>query len=170
MTFKPSEILILDTETTGFSATDEIIQLSAIDANGKTICNTYIRPEHTLAWPNAEKVNNISPAFVAECQTMSELRPAFQNMLNRFKCIVGYNLSFDLRMLSQSGLDTSHLYPVDVMKSYVKHYGIYRRGYKTAKLVEAAKHYGYTYNAHDSLEDVKATLFVLKALIAENKL
>lgn len=170
MTFKPSEILILDTETTGFSATDEIIQLSAIDANGNTVCNTYIRPEHTQSWPEAEKVNKISPASVANCQTMSDLRLTLQNMLNRFKCIVGYNLKFDLRMLSQSGLDTSHMYPVDVMQSYVKHYGVYRRGYKTAKLTEAAEHYGYTYNAHDSLEDVKATLFVLKALIGENKL
>ena len=43
---KNSRILVLDTETTGFKADDEVLQVSMVDANGKVLLNQYFRPEH----------------------------------------------------------------------------------------------------------------------------
>ena len=46
-------------------------------------------------------------------------------------------------------------------------YSEYFEGYKWQKLTTAADYYGYEYNAHDSLEDVKATLYVYKKMLEE---
>ena len=40
----------------------------------------------------------------------------------------------------------------------------YMNSQRFLKLETAAKHFGYTYNAHNALEDTKATLYVYKAL------
>lgn len=165
--FKPEEVIVLDTETTGFREDDEIIQLSGIDGYGREVLNVFLRPEKKTSWPQAEAVNHISPEMVRNCRTMSESRPHLQNFLNNYKCIVGYNIPFDIKMLNQSGISTKHMVSVDVMKLYVKHYGVWRNGRYAAKLVEAAEHYDYDFGAHDSLEDVKATLVVLENLMRE---
>ncbi len=165
--WKPEEVIVLDTETTGTSNRDEIIQLSAVDGYGRDVLNIFLKPEYVRSWPGAEAVNHISPAMVQDKRTMAESRTQLQNFLQRYSCIVGYNIGFDLRMLRQSGLNIDHLDVVDVMPMYVNHYGVIKNGRKAAKLVEAAAHYGYNFGAHDSLEDVKATLVVLENLMRE---
>lgn len=169
MGYKPEEVIVLDTETTGVSSSDEIIQLSGVDGYGRDVMNIYIKPERVKAWPNAEAVNHISPSMVKDCMTMRELRAQLQNFLNKYHCIVGYNIGFDIRMLTQNGLSTNHMSVLDIMPIYVKNYGIWKGTRKAAKLVEAAEHYGYDFGAHDSLEDVKATLVVLENLMREGR-
>lgn len=166
--YKPEDVIILDTETTGIGKEDEIIQLSGIDGYGREVINIYLKPERKVSWPEAERVNHISPMMVSNANTISSIRTQLQNFLNSYKCIVGYNIKFDIRMLNQSALNVSHMAVIDVMPMYVKHYGTYKNGKLTAKLVEAAEHYGYNYDAHDSLEDVRATLVVLENLMREN--
>ena len=39
---KGARIIVFDTETTGVTEDDEIIQLSIIDGNGKTLINEYV--------------------------------------------------------------------------------------------------------------------------------
>ena len=165
--WKPGEVIVLDTETTGTSNRDEIIQISAVDGYGREVLNIYLKPQFIRSWPGAEAVNHISPAMVQNKRTMAQSKQQLQNFLNRYSCIVGYNIGFDLRMLKQSGLSIDHLDVVDVMPMYVKYYGVYKNGRKAAKLVEAAEHYHYDFGAHDSLEDVKATLVVLENLMKE---
>ena len=41
---KGARIIVFDTETTGVTEDDEIIQLSIIDGNGKTLINEYVHP------------------------------------------------------------------------------------------------------------------------------
>ena len=54
---------------------------------------------------------------------------------------------------------------IDIMKDLAevyREYNEYYDSYKWQKLTSAADYYGYKYKAHDSLEDVKATLDVYK--------
>ena len=44
---------------------------------------------------------------------------------------------------------------------------MYFGDYKWQKLSTAASYYGYKFKAHDSLEDVRATLYVYKKLQAQ---
>ena len=62
---KKEDILVLDTETTGFGPSAEILQLSIVNGLGEIVMNEYFRPARTTCWPGAEAVNHISPAMVA---------------------------------------------------------------------------------------------------------
>lgn len=53
------------------------------------------------------------------------------------------------------------------MLEFAKEYGEWNEyfgDYKWQKLSTAASYYGYKFKAHDSLEDVRATLYVYKKL------
>ena len=52
-------MLFLDTETTGFHDDDEILSISIINAQGKTLLDTFVKLEHKRSWPEAEKVNGL---------------------------------------------------------------------------------------------------------------
>ena len=46
----PEDVLILDTETTGLSYKDEVLQLSIINGAGEKIFNEYIKPVFNKKW------------------------------------------------------------------------------------------------------------------------
>ena len=99
-----TQIMVLDTETTGLSEADQIIQFSAVDGNGKLLVNAFFRPKGIETWPAAEKVNNIPPSRVAGKPFFCEVADKARAMLLRMDCIVGWNLPFDLRLMRQSGV------------------------------------------------------------------
>ena len=92
-------ILALDTETTGVGPNAEILQLSVIDGEGAVRMNQYFRPKKNSSWPEAEKVNHISPAMVSKCPFILDHKEEIQEMLGNAETIVGYNLPFDVQML-----------------------------------------------------------------------
>lgn len=48
---RKGKIICIDIETTGLdAANDEILQISIINGRGKTLYNSYIRPEHKREW------------------------------------------------------------------------------------------------------------------------
>jgi DNA polymerase-3 subunit epsilon len=155
----------LDTETTGFDCeTDEIIQVAFIDGEGNELLYTYVKPYVATKWDMAEKVNGISPSMVSNSPYPRDLVPAVQKIINGADIIIGYNLSFDISFLEKWGL----VFPddkkyVDVMYQFAEVYGDwsnYFQSYKFQKLTSAAHYYGYNFDGHDCLEDVKGTLVV----------
>lgn len=156
--------VIFDVETTGLdNLKDEIIQFSAIDENENILLSTYVKPEHVTSWPEAQQINGISPEMVAKAPTFNEIKAQVQNIFDRAEELIAYNGIFDIGFLSAAGIQfdftRQHLY--DVMLEFAPIYGEwneYYGDYKWQKLTTAANYYGYKFNAHDSLEDVKATL------------
>ena len=68
----------------------------------------------------------------------------------------------------QAGISLYGFSHYDVMLEFAPIYGewsSYHESYKWQKLTTCAKYYGYEFKAHDSLEDVKATLFCYKKMI-----
>ena len=63
---KGARIIVFDTETTGVTEDDEIIQLSIIDGNGKTLINEYVHPYWKKDWAAAARVNGITPEMVKD--------------------------------------------------------------------------------------------------------
>lgn len=160
----PSGIVVFDTETTGLDGkTDEILQFSACDGDGNTLINTYLRPVRHTEWPRAMAVNGITPAMVADAPTLEEMSGRIKAVLESAKTLIGYNIEFDLGFVSSFFRPAKDVKIVDVMLDFAEAYGQkdYRHGgYKWQKLVTAAKYYGYEFKAHDSMNDVFATLFV----------
>ena len=167
-------VIVIDTETTGFQpGVDELLQVAIIDGGGKTLFDSYIRPEWAESWKDAQKVNGIAPETVRHAPTIWQVLPRIQEILDDADVIVGYNTQFDYSMLACAGCRFDGLYKdeptlelVDVMELFAPIYGEWNEYYgnwKWQSLSTAAAHYGYDWGdtcAHDALADCKATLYV----------
>ena len=170
------KLVVVDIETTGLNRLeDEILQLSIMDGNGKVLFNEHIKPVHKTSWPDAEIINGISPDMVANKKTLIEHEPEIEKILNEAKLVVGYNSNyFDLPFIEAKGIRIpEHIQTYDVMNHFTPVYGEWdeRRGdYRFQKLCVCADYFGYENTAggkfHDSLEDVKATLFCMDKLMS----
>ena len=162
---KNSRIIVLDTETTGFKADDEVLQVSIVDANGKELLNQYFKPEHKTSWENAEKVNHISPSSTKDKPYLKEHKEKIEKMLHSADLVVGYNTGFDMKMLEQNGIQVPKdrkyvdlMIPFAEVKGEKNEYG----RPKWQKLVTCAKEYGFPADSaewHNSLGDTMATKY-----------
>ena len=168
----PEKIVAFDTETTGVDPeTDEIIQISIVDGNGLELLNTYVKPDRATAWPEAQRVNGISPQIVANAPSYSAIKRQVESLIRGADLLAGYNLEFDLKLLRMRGISVRRgTLKFDAMKEFAPVNGVWfawKRDWKWAKLGECAAHYGITFVPHDSLEDAKATLACMKAMLAD---
>ena len=157
--------IILDTETTGLhSDQNSLLQLSIIDDSNKLMFNEYFKPgkEHYTGhlledWTKAATINGITPERVKDCLPLDSYRDEIQSILNKADEILIYNANFDVGFLKSHDFSIkSTTKIIDVMKEY----SLYKLKNKRFKLSDAASEFGYAFSAHDSLEDVKATLVV----------
>ena len=166
-------IVVFDTETTGLSSrSDEMVQFSACDGDGKILINTYLRPVRHTEWPGAMAVNGITPAMVADAPTLEEVADQIKEVLESAKTLIGYNIGFDLGFVSSIYKPEKGVKLVDVMLDFARQYGEwndYFGDYKWQKLVTAARYYGYEFKAHDSMNDVFATLYVYQRMQEQQK-
>lgn len=157
------KILVLDTETTGLSAEkDDILQISMINGKYDTVLNTYCKNVKKSEWPEAMKVNGITPEMVANELPASDYKSVVQHAIDDADIIVHYNGQFDLKFLAEIGVTVPEdKKQFDVMTAFMPIYGerFGNGNFKRKKLVDAAKYFKYKFNAHDSLEDCKATLY-----------
>ena len=163
---RKGKIICIDIETTGLdAANDEILQISIINSRGKTLYNSYIRPEHKREWKEAEEINKIGWEAVKNAPTLRHEKRTIEKILKKAGLIIGYNhKGFDLPFMAAKGINTAVKAEVfDVMLEFAPIYGDYNEHYNNYKwqpLTRCAEYYGYTgYKAHDALEDVRATLY-----------
>lgn len=158
----PGRYIVIDTETTGFGADDEVLALAVVDERGNEVSSMKFRPQRKRSWPEAERVNHISWDDVANCPSITDFAAEMAALFSGMFVIVGYNVKFDLRMLEQSGVKVGNCRTVDVMRVYKdmadgKH-----------RLVDCAKHFGYEFKAHDALEDARATAYCFQKMLGSN--
>lgn len=171
------KILCFDVETTGLSREeDEILQLSIVDGTGKTVFNEYIKPTRHESWDGAEAIHGISPSDVADELTIEEYRDDLNDIFKDSQLLVGYNnIYFDNAFLKEAGIqipEDAKMY--DVMLKFAPIYGEWnemRQDYKWQKLAKCAEYYGFHGDGqfHDSLEDVRATLYCFNSMISEGQ-
>lgn len=165
------KVVVFDTETTGVNVReDEVLSIAICDAFGKVLFKSYVKPVRHLSWPEAQKVNGISPAMVSSAPTLAEIAPEIRKHLLGNRLVVGYHVSFDLNMLVGNGaLEDWPAAVFDVMTEYARFHGTipsrYGSGFKRSKLGVCADSYGYSFAAHDAAEDAKATAWCYRALV-----
>lgn len=163
-----SKKIVFDIETTGLSAYDEILQISVIDGEGSVLINSYVKPYTFLEWKDAERINNISPEMIKDAPYLHELVTDLQRIFYSAKTWIAYNGNFDLSFLKCIGIRPNEDTIIeDVMFDFAEFYGEwndYFQSFKWQKLGNCASYFGYEFNAHDSLEDVKATLYCYNKL------
>lgn len=154
----------VDLETTGIKDA-EILQCSVVSVYGDVIFNRHFKPERVTSWPDAERINHISPADVKDCPPFSAAVKELSDIFRRCSVIIGYNHSaFDLPLLSSYGV---YINPaalqVDLMKIFAPVYGVEREGggYKWQKLSTMAEYFKCWLSPnslHDAVADCFASL------------
>lgn len=164
-------IAVIDFETTGLKAgIDEILQVSIIDENYNTLYNTYCKPLRHTTWEAAQKINGITPNMVTSKPPFNLCREKVKEILTAADEVIAYNADFENGFLKAYGIYIDPGKWVDPMIMFARIYGEYdsfHDSYKWQSLTKCAKYYGYEFKAHDSLEDVKATLYCYKKMIEE---
>lgn len=149
---EPAVPVFLDTETTGLNqdGMDEVLEIAIIDANGRALLDTLVRPVHKTGWPQAQAIHGISPQDVANAPTWKELLPQIATLCAQ-RTVVSYNAPFDTSFFP-AGFFTS---VVCAMRRYAE-LSPGRNGWM--KLSEAAVSSGYaaTSKYHRALEDAQA--------------
>lgn len=165
--------IIIDTETTGLSSTDEIVEISALDCRGNVLLDTLVCPAGEIS-PEAQAVHGISfadtrysPGFY---QVLSDLIGIVHNRI-----VVAYNAPFDIRMIHQSakrhGYAAPRMTSHCAMNNYARFHGEWdqkRNQWKWQSLANAAKQMGITVegDAHRTLTDCQTTLKLIQAVAA----
>ena len=95
---RKSKIICIDIETTGLDRNnDEILQVSIINGRGKTLYNSYIKPDYATEWKEAEAINKISWDCVKLAPGILTEKRKIDKILRKAKLIIGYNhKGFDL--------------------------------------------------------------------------
>ena len=171
---KRERFAVIDFETTGLNYNfrrlpmDEILSVAIIDQDENVLLNTLCDTVNVKTWYEAERIHGISPRMVRGHPTFVEILPKVIEILSSYDYVIAYNIPFEKSFLE----GYAHLYtPTDFsilkvrwgqdpMEMFMNHMG----SRKFLKLENAARHFGYTYHAHNALEDTKATLFVYNAL------
>ena len=170
------KVISYDMETTGLHPDqDDILKLSIVDGDGNELFNKLFKPTKKDEWPEAEKVNKITPEIAMDHAEFKDWQEQVQRIFDQADVIVGYNQRhFDDRFLAANGIKIdpakeNH----DLMLEYAQAVGepVTLKNGKTQlrwfKLEQAAAFYGHDWGAgkaHDSLADARATAFVYQQM------
>lgn len=155
-------VIVLDTETTGTKAYDEILELAIVSEDGKTLFHEYFRPDKKKSWDRAASINGIYPQDVEKECSIKTYHEVIQRILDAADFVVGYNVEFDLGMLQHAGFPCK-AEPVDVMKIFSE----WQQTKKWRRLTACAEACGYDWgktSAHGALADTLATRFCWQKL------
>lgn len=92
---KREKVLFFDLELTGFYDHDEILSITIVDATGRLILDTLVKPRKKKKWKNTEKVHGITPEMVTDAPTMAELEPKVRAIFDDAENIIAYGVSTD---------------------------------------------------------------------------
>lgn len=163
-----NDTLILDTETTGVSGEDRVVELSIIDTEGTCVYSCMFNPGMPMP-EEASAVNGITDEMLADKPTFAMQAPSIA-MILRGKRIAGWNVPFDARMLRNEfirlGMPEPWSSEWDAMDWFAARNGIApkRNGTHYCKLIQAKEMMGLgDSQQHRALGDCLDTLAVINA-------
>jgi DNA polymerase III epsilon subunit-like protein/transposase-like protein len=95
---KDLKTVYLDTETTGVTLKDQIIEIAIVDDAGETLVNSLVRATCDVH-KDAKKLHGLTLGKIAKSPSLKDLEDAIINAV-KGKHVVTYNLEFDLRFLT----------------------------------------------------------------------
>ncbi|NYI25336.1 exonuclease domain-containing protein [Aeriscardovia aeriphila] len=163
-----NSIVFIDTETTGLTSEDKLLSLAITDQQGGTLFYEKFNPGEqllTTGWPQAEKINHISPTDVKNCRPFNDYFTQIDSILQGKTAVSGYNTDgFDLSKIRQEGYyGFDKLASLDLMPLIIAMYSPYwndptKKIYEKAPhLTDVARYFNITYDPHDALNDTRAT-------------
>ena len=99
--FLDPQAIVLDTETTGFGATAQIIELGIVNARGEVLMDQRLMPSVGID-AGAEAVHGISMAMLVDSPTMADVYDELMRIFADASRVIIYNASYDRRLLRQT--------------------------------------------------------------------
>lgn len=93
--------IFVDTETTGFRSSSEIIEFAALDFSGSVLVDSLVQPVEAIE-PRALGVHGISLDSLLRAPRWPKLWPQVRPILAAHASIGAYNAPFDRRLLRQT--------------------------------------------------------------------
>lgn len=170
-------MVFIDTETTGLDpvvALDEIIEIAVVGPTGETILQSLVRPVAKTTWDEAQAVNGIAPADVADAPLLSELEQQLATAVQEAECVVIYNGPFDLAFLPPRVREIAAPKVRCAMRAFSLWAGEWsdsRDDFRRHKLGVAAAFAGFQWSdpAHRALADAQATRHVWTWLLERHE-
>ena len=168
-TLLSSNAIIFDTETTGLSSSDHVIELSVIDTHGATLFSSLINPGVSVS-SIITNLTGITNDMLLDVPTFDEVADDIEKVFAG-RTALAWNAGFDVRMIgnefSRIGRQNPARDAVDVMSLYCSATNKPSRQYKLERAkVEMGVGDGQD---HRSLQDCLDTLNVLKAVVGDEE-
>jgi len=153
-----SDVLFLDTETTGISDTDEVIELAIVDSSGYAVFDGMFKPDVSIS-PGASKVNGITDEMLADKPEFLAYSGVIADALCN-KIIVGWNIGFDIGkleyMFRKCDIDFVFARDTVCVVDLMKEMGIWLdTGSVFLKQNEVGRAFGIDEERHRAVEDVR---------------
>lgn len=162
-------LLFIDTETTGLSSTDQILQFAGIywRFDGKKFheeirINQYINITTKINF-FAQRVHGISKNMVSQYWYIDSYIDTFLEYICKSDYIVGHNIAFDIRMLKQDCERIGRECDWDSIKTFCTMKDTWHLTGPTLKkrpklwLLYSHLFWKEIENAHDAMADIQAT-------------
>ncbi len=162
--------IFIDTETTGITEQDVVIEIGVVDLGGQTLFESLFAPPIPIP-ADATAIHGITDSMVANAPSWKDAwEDLVQVLEGRFVGI--YNAAFDLRLMKQTHNRYWLDWPMDdryffcVMNLYAAFYGQvnqHGRGYRLHKLETAGASCGIPLpNSHRAVDDALLTAELFK--------
>ncbi len=156
LSWKENDFIIIDTETTGLSLWDEIIEISCLDSKGNLLYDTLVKP--TIPIPSdATEIHGITNEDVSSAPTWEKVWKEIEPLLISKKILI-YNKDFDISKISHCcslyNLDLPILDSDCVMQTYADYVG-------STRWMSLSNAVGY-YIGHRAKNDSYATLELIQ--------
>jgi DNA polymerase III epsilon subunit-like protein len=163
-----SDAVVIDTESSGGSRLDEIINIGVVRAaDGKILLDTLIRPKDDLQFNYyASKVHGITKEHLADAPTLDEIWSDIQTHTHQ-NTVVAYNISADKRMIKQTADKYELEMPEIEWYCLMKGYQRYMQRSAVCKLSQACLEMNAKGGDHSAVADALATARLIHRIAKE---
>jgi DNA polymerase III epsilon subunit-like protein len=164
-------VIYLDTETTGFGARAEIVDIAVVSAAGEVVLESLVQPTRRIP-ADATAIHGITDADVKDAPAWCDLYEDLLRVLAGRRVIV-YNVIFDRQMVNQACDRYDLAAPAAdwecAMRKYAGFYGNWdsgKRWYRFQKLERAVLAFGAEPGGHRAAADAFACRAVVLGMAA----
>ena len=158
--------VVVDVETTGLSARDEVVEVAAVSSDGTLLFESFVRPKLGRMPAGAARVHGLSWDDVSGAPTWPEVVEDLADVLSGRR-VLAWNASFDERLVVQSSRAWRLPHPLPgfecAMRAYAVCRGVGAGGLRLSRAAAVEGVLGGT-QAHRGGADAALTVAVLRAI------
>lgn len=160
--------VLIDTETTGLGANDEVIEIAAIASEGTCLLESLVRPRFASIHPAAQRVHGLRGSDLRDAPTWPEVQQVLADRLAGRR-VLAWNAPFDERLTMQSSRAWEVPHELPRIECAMRAYALCRGvSHGTMGLQRAAHIEGVLCGpqTHRGSDDTRLALALLRRLLA----